>query len=182
MSWVPGDFQSFQRAAPVDDRSVCRHFLEGKCNYGDACRFSHAGFPLTPPVLQLEPFMPGLNGTPANDRSVCRHFLEGKCTYGNACRFSHQGSAENSAAWPTAPSTKVLERPTCRHFLEGKCSYGDACRFSHEDGLEIDAQPTVDDRLGIVSSDGEVLPEDRVLDRLNVKDGDSFSAVVGMLG
>ncbi|CAE7877930.1 unnamed protein product, partial [Symbiodinium microadriaticum] len=33
--------------------------------------------------------------------------------------------------------------------------------------------------LGIVNSDGEVLPEDRVLDRLNVKDGDSFSAVVG---
>ena len=30
--------------------------------------------------------------------------------------------------------------------------------------------------------DAEVLPEDRVLDRLNVKDGDSFSAVVGMLG
>ncbi|CAE7536055.1 HUA1, partial [Symbiodinium sp. CCMP2592] len=141
-----GDFQSFQRPAPVEDRSVCRHFLEGKCNYGDACRFSHAGFPLTPPVLQPEPFMPALSGTPANDRSVCRHFLEGKCTYGNACRFSHQGSAEDSTAWPAAPSAKVVERPTCRHFLEGKCSYGDACRFSHEDGLVNDAQPTVDDR------------------------------------
>ena len=22
-------------------RSICRHFLEGKCNYGDQCRFSH---------------------------------------------------------------------------------------------------------------------------------------------
>lgn len=141
-----GALQSFQHPAPVEDRSVCRHFLEGKCNYGDACRFSHAGFPLSPPVLEPEPFMPALDETPPTERSVCRHFLEGKCTYGNACRFSHQGSAEDPTAWPTAPSTKVAERPTCRHFLEGKCSYGDACRFSHEDGLENYAQPTVDDR------------------------------------
>ena len=31
-------------------RSICRHFLEGKCNYGDLCRFSHEVHELLAPV------------------------------------------------------------------------------------------------------------------------------------
>ena len=31
-------------------RSICRHFLEGKCNYGDLCRFGHEVHELLAPV------------------------------------------------------------------------------------------------------------------------------------
>ena len=36
-------------------RSICRHFLEGKCNYGDKCRFGHDVHELLAPVPETVP-------------------------------------------------------------------------------------------------------------------------------
>jgi len=104
----------------TDDRPVCRHFLQGKCTYGDGCGFSHQG--------KHAPHAAPLPTGTADDRSICRHFLEKKCTFGDLCRFSHEVTAL------TAPpgSKHEDDRSICRHFLEGKCNYGDLCRFSHE--------------------------------------------------
>lgn len=119
------------------ESSVCRHFLEGKCSYGDSCRFTHhvavsrqPSFRALPPPVVEDP------------RSVCRHFLEGKCTYGDQCRFSHDAgppprmtpSYARSAGAPTRASSDngVPKTRVCRHFLEGKCTYGDQCSFLHE--------------------------------------------------
>ncbi|CAK9011360.1 unnamed protein product [Durusdinium trenchii] len=108
-------------------RPVCRHFLEGKCTFGDLCRFSHDA--PRGPIFNSQ----GAEKTAvADDRPVCRHFLEGKCTFGDLCRFSHdapRGPIFNSQG---AEKTAVADdRSVCRHFLEGKCTFGDACRFSH---------------------------------------------------
>mmetsp|Transcript_10412 Transcript_10412/g.18136 ORF Transcript_10412/g.18136 Transcript_10412/m.18136 type:complete len:369 (-) Transcript_10412:70-1176(-) len=124
--------------------TVCRHFLQGRCNFGDACSFSHEAEP--PPPSWARP-------PPALTRQVCRHFMEGRCTYGDACNFVHpdqedddwsaqstlveapaEPALQKPQAWTRAASPSAVEGPICRHFLEGKCTYGDACRFSHSEG------------------------------------------------
>lgn len=99
--------------------AVCRHFLQGKCEYGDACRFSHAsdGFQESPLTAGTKSY----NTVPETNGSLCRHFLQGRCEYGDTCSFSH-GSAVTSVPVSTS---------ICRHFLQGKCEYGDECNFSH---------------------------------------------------
>eukprot|EP00435_Cladocopium_sp_Y103_P006090 s1427_g1.t4 len=119
----------------TDDRPVCRHFLQGKCTYGDVCGFSHQGDQGTKPALHAV--------TPSDDRSICRHFLEKKCTFGDLCRFSHEvTSGLTSSNHEDDRHGEIVDRfqmlfvamskSTCRHFLEGKCNFGDFCRFSHE--------------------------------------------------
>lgn len=76
--------------------SICRHFLQGKCSYGDTCRFPHeqggdntALIPLVA-LLQSQPLWAHASTTPIeNSGDICRHFLQGKCTYGTECRFPH---------------------------------------------------------------------------------------------
>ncbi|CAL1158316.1 unnamed protein product [Cladocopium goreaui] len=118
-------------AAPLptgtaDDRSICRHFLEKKCTFGDLCRFSHEVTALTAP--------PGSKHE--DDRSICRHFLEGKCNYGDLCRFGHEVHELLAPVPVQAVSQDSTmrgdDRSICRHFLAGKCNCGDLCRFSHE--------------------------------------------------
>ncbi|CAE7725288.1 HUA1, partial [Symbiodinium pilosum] len=106
---------------PADDRPVCRHFLEGRCRFGEECRFSHQG---EESAARLPPTAPAV---PIDDRPLCRHFLEGKCTYGDACRFSHG----DAAADVFQPEPMADDRPICRLFLEGKCASGSHCQFSH---------------------------------------------------
>ena len=35
-------------------RQICRHFLEGKCTYGDNCRFDHMDTPKNGPGIGME--------------------------------------------------------------------------------------------------------------------------------
>ncbi|CAK9011359.1 unnamed protein product [Durusdinium trenchii] len=105
-------------------QSVCRHFLQGKCTFGEACSFKHEGSaPGAMPVqgVQMD-----------DERPVCRHFLEGKCTYAEACRFSHDAPGFQPPGSDLGHKPVDGQRPVCRHFLEGKCTYGAACSFSHE--------------------------------------------------
>ena len=48
------------------DRNVCRHFLVGKCEFGDDCGFLHPG---------------------VASRPLCSNFLQGWCTYAEGCKF-----------------------------------------------------------------------------------------------
>lgn len=47
--------------------TVCTHFLQGDCRYGDNCWNLH----------------------PYDTRPVCKHFLRGDCKFGNKCRNRH---------------------------------------------------------------------------------------------
>merc|ERR1712136_507459 len=117
--------------------SLCRHWVEGKCQFGDACRFSHEG-----PGNVQDPLFALVPESPVEQRSkpVCRHFLNGRCSFGDQCGFSHDATVEELSFAPVfdaiPPASEFLLRPpsggVCRHWLEGRCSYGDACRFPHE--------------------------------------------------
>mmetsp|Transcript_45640 Transcript_45640/g.74115 ORF Transcript_45640/g.74115 Transcript_45640/m.74115 type:complete len:449 (-) Transcript_45640:23-1369(-) len=116
----------FARAVPSGGKTTpCRHFLMGKCTYGDACTFSHGPAPGAPMI------------TPGGSSATCRHFLEGKCSYGDQCKFGHGFPAPAAYFAPSsvfhfaAPAPIQESRPVCRHFQQGKCSYGNACTFSH---------------------------------------------------
>lgn len=50
-------------------RTVCKHWMLGKCMMGDRCTFSHAQ-----------------GSIPA-----CEFFKVGKCAHGSHCRFRHEG-------------------------------------------------------------------------------------------
>ena len=50
-------------------REICKYYLHGACNKGDACRFSH--------------------DIQAPKSTVCTYYLAGNCSYGDKCRYDH---------------------------------------------------------------------------------------------
>lgn len=107
--------------------AVCRHFLQGKCEYGDACRFSHAAGVFGVSPLMAEPRLPRV---PDTNGPLCRHFLQGKCEYGDKCNFSH-GRAVGNVSHTSGVTSVQVSASICRHFLQGKCERGENCNFSH---------------------------------------------------
>lgn len=68
----------------------CRFFAQGRCNNGDACRFSHE-MDATPAPHEAGVAAPVEGPTPASPSKgqPCRFFAQGRCNAGDACRFSH---------------------------------------------------------------------------------------------
>lgn len=62
----------------------CRFFAEGRCNAGDACRFSHAL------VAEIGQKGTSRSAEPSpSKQQACRFFAQGRCNAGETCRFSH---------------------------------------------------------------------------------------------
>ncbi|KAL5972080.1 Zinc finger CCCH domain-containing protein 4 [Taenia solium] len=66
--WVPGSAERAQGTR--QDRAKCRFYLEGRCNKGSECPFSH-GF------------------TPAKKQELCKFYATGGCSKGSSCPFLH---------------------------------------------------------------------------------------------
>lgn len=49
------------------DRTICPHFLRGRCKFGDRCKFEHSH----------------------PRRQVCSYFMNGRCKFGDRCKFEH---------------------------------------------------------------------------------------------
>lgn len=120
--------------------SLCRHWMEGRCNYGDQCRFSHDGPGGSNPLNMMTGGPgPGVDaGGKGGMRSLsyCKQFLQnGSCVFGEQCRFSHDVDPAAApgvyAAFASAPGGKGGPGSICQHFLRGRCTYGDQCRFTH---------------------------------------------------
>jgi len=124
----------------ANESPLCRHFLQGHCNYGALCKFIH------------EP-----EQTRSND--VCKHFKRGRCALNEECRFKHEGTGgtlpvNNSLKYnimfhnyplsivPTAQDfaageqlycelTPEARSTVCRHFLKNRCTFEGRCRYEH---------------------------------------------------
>ncbi|KAK4257796.1 hypothetical protein QN277_007334 [Acacia crassicarpa] len=94
----------------------CRHYLVGRCNEGDKCKFSHDIVPLTKskPCCHFArhscmkgddcPFDHDLSKYP------CSNFAsKGSCSRGNACMFSHQMPAKQDVATSSNDSKAELK-------------------------------------------------------------------------
>lgn len=120
--------------------NICRHFLVGKCDVGENCRFSHDGQPQYQlPGAQFNQNLP-LPPPLASSSKMCRHFAAGKCLVEH-CRFSHgdgtpAGMYPLSYPTPQREDTRSAQVGLCRHFLAGKCERGAECNFSHGDAAK----------------------------------------------
>jgi len=81
----------FMKAAPVagDARfktTMCKFFMEGACQKGDECTFSHGE-------------EPGAAAPAAVGQTPCRFFSQGLCTKGDMCTFSHENGGGGGGGW-----------------------------------------------------------------------------------
>lgn len=128
--------------------AVCKYFIQGRCQYGDSCRYSH----------------PGVRGgsggggygdsagrqggySSGNDKSkVCHHYLRGTCAFGDRCKFAHVSQQSTGPTYARYGQQHVSQQSTgpiyaqygrqqqprvCEHYLNGTCRYGDRCKFEH---------------------------------------------------
>jgi len=113
--------QNFQNFRPGrgsrggrNSNRVCLDWQQGRCNYGNTCRFLHSD-----DSRQQNQDRDQWNGSDRNP-GVCYDWQKGLCNRGNRCRFSHNG---NSGGAPGV----------CYDWQEGLCHRGDRCRFPHDD-------------------------------------------------
>jgi len=114
-----------------NEPEVCRNYLRGRCENGDACHRLHEG-----EVVIAAPRR-------RRRQDVCFAWRdEGHCERGDACQFSHSDEANDEAndedyeaPAPRAPRTRKPKGPgQCFTFRdEGSCDYGSECRFAHGD-------------------------------------------------
>jgi len=89
---------------------MCKHFLKGRCRYGQACSYAH-----NPEELR---YRPDLTKT-----RLCKNFDLGRCN-DETCMYAH-GSEQlrgTDGVWKT-----VL----CMKYPSGMCKAGRHCRFAH---------------------------------------------------
>lgn len=89
---------------------MCKHFLKGRCRYGQACSYAH-----NPEELR---YRPDLTKT-----RLCKNFDLGRCN-DDQCMYAH-GSEQlrgTDGVWKT-----VL----CMKYPSGMCKAGRHCRFAH---------------------------------------------------
>lgn len=95
-----------KRPARIDrpPRLICKYWMEGRCQKGSACTFSHDVAP---------------NKTPEEARSAepCRYYMAGSCIRGDTCLYSHDLGTQPCRFWHG----------------RGECSAGVQCRYSHAD-------------------------------------------------
>jgi hypothetical protein len=112
-SYVPTYYQagsgSQKEIGKPNPNAICKHYLEGKCKFGNSCRYTHAmilmpqpqssskgassfGFnPSFAPTAPRPPSMPS-SGTPqpqSSNTTPCPFFKQGNCKFGSKCRNRH---------------------------------------------------------------------------------------------
>ena len=55
---------------------LCKHFANGRCDYGNNCVFAHG-----PEDLRVK--------SRTRKTVICKYYLQGTCRFGKKCRFAH---------------------------------------------------------------------------------------------
>ncbi|XP_071960923.1 probable E3 ubiquitin-protein ligase makorin-1 [Antedon mediterranea] len=94
-------------AVGINYRKIpCRFFLNGKCNHGSNCKYSH--------------------DTSNKPSTVCVYFLEGRCMYGDKCRFDHD--IELASTFHMPPSTSKLDDKSSKMTILSKKGEGSSTK------------------------------------------------------
>ncbi|KAI1122518.1 hypothetical protein F5Y10DRAFT_72556 [Nemania abortiva] len=101
----------------------CIFFQQGRCRYGDVCRFSHASISASTAS--------NTSNTRPDPRSqvVCKFYLEGICKQGTNCPYRHEPSDPSSSSSSSAQTSSQHDNDTfVRVFRGALVRYGDgAC-------------------------------------------------------
>ena len=99
-----------QQTAPVREPILCKFFMEGRCQKGNECPFSHNA----PINKKLEP---------------CKYYLNGFCAKNDKCMFMH---AEFPCKFFHRNNKTGNNNNNNNNNGKSSCLHGDQCRFSHE--------------------------------------------------
>ncbi|CAJ1402572.1 unnamed protein product [Effrenium voratum] len=100
-----------RHAAQLFKTDMCKFFLEGRCENGDACSYAHE-------MTEVRS-KPDLTRT-----SMCRRISnEGVCN-DVSCRFAHSEEELRS-------TSGFFKMKMCVFAQSGKCKHGNRCRFAH---------------------------------------------------
>ena len=119
---------------------MCKHWLNGACQYGDNCYNLH-------PKDQVVPAAARDNFAQSSQSKgkPCYFFNLGKCRYGEKCHFLHevQEVQDSSSQQSSFQSYEEEEEDddnyieedeevvVCEHYLKGICNYGEKCWKEH---------------------------------------------------
>merc|ERR1712072_318106 len=91
-------------------RTICKFWLEGKCDRGDKCSFAHGETEIGKKITEE-----------SRQQVTCRFWLQGKCKKGDGCKWAHKltgAAAEAVAAGilspPTPPSSVDIAAIRCQ--------------------------------------------------------------------
>lgn len=133
MSRESKPFLRRRHAAQLFKTEICKFFLEGRCESGEACSYAHEEEEVRN--------KPDLTRT-----SMCRNLIRDGACNNKRCRFAH--SEEELRA-----TNGFFKMKMCLFAQSGKCKSGSRCRFAHttdelrparlceEEALDPDAVP-----------------------------------------
>ena len=130
---LQGDKCTFLHAG---ETPVCKHWLNGACQYGDNCYNLHPEDQGVPAARDHSAQSSQSKGKP------CYFFNLGKCRYGEKCHFLHEvQEVEDSSSQQSSFQSYEEEEDddnyedeevvVCEHYLKGICNYGEKCWKEH---------------------------------------------------
>lgn len=107
--------------------SLCKFWLEGRCERGDKCTWLHDDEKQE--ALEAAVIKP-IRPTAQVKQTLCKFFERGACERGDQCTWLHdEGQLQDRDQTP-APAIPV-KRTLCKFFEQGTCERGDQCTWAH---------------------------------------------------
>lgn len=134
--------------APFFKRTLCKFYVEGRCERGDECTWSHNEesqvFPR--PLLALR----ANQAVPTEKRTLCKFFMQGRCEMGDSCTWAHGEEdigapiggplaeveyveEEFEEAFPEEEDLQeqLVKKILCKFWQEGRCKNSVSCTWAH---------------------------------------------------